>query len=93
MGKLDEEIKEVKEVIAKNDREEMEKEFGDVLFVLANLTRFYQINPEIALERTNQKFTSRFTYIEEKLKADGVDIGQASLELMDQYWDQAKERE
>ncbi|MEK4800276.1 nucleoside triphosphate pyrophosphohydrolase [Oceanobacillus sp. FSL K6-0118] len=92
-AKLDEEIKEVKEVIAKNDREEMEKEFGDVLFVLANLTRFYKINPEIALERTNQKFTSRFTYIEEKLKADGVDIGQASLEWMDQYWDQAKERE
>ncbi|WP_313959501.1 MazG nucleotide pyrophosphohydrolase domain-containing protein, partial [Staphylococcus epidermidis] len=60
-AKLDEEIKEVKEVIAKNDREEMEKEFGDVLFVLANLTRFYQINPEIALERTNQKFISRFT--------------------------------
>ncbi|WP_068675824.1 nucleoside triphosphate pyrophosphohydrolase [Oceanobacillus sp. Castelsardo] len=92
-AKLDEEMKEVQEVIAQQDSEEMEKEFGDVLFVLANLTRFYKINPETALERTNQKFISRFTYIEEKLKSDGVDIKQASLEVMDKYWDQAKERE
>jgi tetrapyrrole methylase family protein / MazG family protein len=92
-AKLDEEIKEAKEAIEQNDREEMEIELGDVLFVLANLTRFYKINPEIALERTNQKFISRFTYIEEKLKHDGVDIDQASLEVMDKYWNQAKERE
>lgn len=92
-AKLEEEIREVKEVIERNNQLEMEKEFGDVLFVLANLTRYYQINPEEALERTNQKFMNRFSYIEEKLEEDGIDLKDASLEIMDQYWEQAKERE
>lgn len=91
--KLDEELKEVQEAIEKNTLLEMEDEFGDVLFVLANLARYYKINPELALNRANNKFRSRFTYIEEQLTKKGIDMKQASLEEMDAYWDEAKERE
>lgn len=91
--KLDEELKEVQEAIKNDTQSEMEDEFGDVLFVLANLARYYKINPEVALNRVNNKFRSRFTYIEEQLKEKGIDIKQASLEEMDAYWDEAKERE
>ncbi|WP_337020565.1 nucleoside triphosphate pyrophosphohydrolase, partial [Oceanobacillus massiliensis] len=59
--KLDEEIKEVQEAIESKTPDDIEDEFGDVLFVLANLTRYYKINPEIALNRANRKFISRFT--------------------------------
>ncbi|WP_156289996.1 bifunctional methyltransferase/pyrophosphohydrolase YabN [Oceanobacillus salinisoli] len=92
-SKLDEELTEVKEAINTKEKLEIEKEFGDVLFVLANLSRYYTIHPEVALELTNQKFISRFTFIEEKLKEAGRDINDATLEEMDDYWNQAKERE
>jgi len=91
--KLDEEMAESREAIQSEDREEMEKEFGDVLFVLANLSRYYKINPELALNRTNQKFISRFTYLEEKLKKQGRELKETPLEEMDKYWNEAKERE
>jgi tetrapyrrole methylase family protein/MazG family protein len=91
--KLDEEIKEVNEAIANNDQMEMEKEFGDVLFVLANLTRYYKINPEIALNQTNKKFMSRFSFIEQQFAKQGKDIHLASTEAMNQYWNQAKREE
>lgn len=92
-GKLAEEVEEVKEAIQSGDRDNIIKEFGDVLFVIANLTRFYNINPEEALELTNQKFIFRFSYIEKKLKETGKDIHQTSLEEMDYYWNQAKGEE
>lgn len=91
--KLDEEIQEVEEAIQNNDQQEMINEFGDVLFVIANLARFYKINPELALEESNQKFISRFTYIEEQIKERGKDINKTSLEEMDSYWDKAKRKE
>jgi tetrapyrrole methylase family protein / MazG family protein len=92
-NKLDEEIKEVKVAIESGNEEEVEKEFGDVLFVLANLTRYYKVNPENALSLTNRKFFQRFSYIEEKLHEKGKDIRQSTLEEMDYYWEQAKGRE
>lgn len=91
--KLDEELAEVNEAIQSEDKEEMEKEFGDVLFVLANLTRYYKINPEIALNRTNQKFLSRFSYVEEQVTRQGKELQSTPLEEMDAYWNEAKESE
>ncbi|WP_284140728.1 MULTISPECIES: nucleoside triphosphate pyrophosphohydrolase [unclassified Virgibacillus] len=91
--KLQEELFEVKQAIKEEDLVEVEKEFGDVLFVLANLTRYYGINPEVALNRANQKFISRFGYIEQQLEALGKKPEEATLEEMDAYWEQAKERE
>ncbi|PAV28570.1 nucleoside triphosphate pyrophosphohydrolase [Virgibacillus profundi] len=91
--KLDEELSEVKEAIEQDDKLEIEKELGDVLFVLANISRYYKMNPEVALNLTNRKFISRFSYIEERLKDQKKDINRTTLEEMDELWDQAKERE
>ncbi|UJL46495.1 nucleoside triphosphate pyrophosphohydrolase [Virgibacillus sp. NKC19-16] len=92
-NKLDEEVTEARDAINAEDNTEIEKEFGDVLFVLANLTRYYKINPEIALNQTNQKFISRFSYIEEQLSTQRKDMESTTLEEMDALWDQAKEGE
>ncbi|MGP4109173.1 nucleoside triphosphate pyrophosphohydrolase [Virgibacillus sp. L01] len=91
--KLQEELDEVNEAIVRQEKSEIEKELGDVLFVLANISRYYKVNPEIALNQTNQKFHSRFSYIEEQLERQGKDIFQTTLEEMDYYWNQAKRRE
>jgi len=91
--KLEEEILEVNEAIDRKEHDEVEQEFGDVLFVLANLARYYKINPEIALNRTNQKFTSRFSFIEQQLEKQGKDIEATTLEEMDYYWNMAKGKE
>lgn len=93
LSKLDEEISEAEEAVRANDPVEMEKEFGDVLFVMANLARFYKINPELALNRTNEKFISRFSYMEEKLTGKGKKLQDTPLSEMDYYWNEAKERE
>lgn len=92
-AKLTEELDEVKEAISSDNKEEIEKEFGDILFVIANLSRYYKINPEVALNRTNEKFTSRFAFIEEQLGEQQKDIQKATLQEMDELWDKAKERE
>ncbi|MNL53437.1 Nucleoside triphosphate pyrophosphohydrolase/pyrophosphatase MazG [compost metagenome] len=72
------------------DQKEAEGEFGDLLFSLVNYSRFVDINPETALERTNKKFINRFQYLEEASKADGKLLEDMSLEEMDIYWNRAK---
>ncbi|ALX49436.1 nucleoside triphosphate pyrophosphohydrolase [Lentibacillus amyloliquefaciens] len=91
--KFQEELEEVQEAISSKSLSELEKELGDVLFVLANISRYYKINPEIALSRTNEKFLSRFSYIETNLQEQGKDIREVSLDEMDAYWNQAKRNE
>jgi len=73
------------------DQKEAEGEFGDLLFSLVNYSRFVDINPETALERTNKKFIKRFQYLEEASKADGKVLGDMTLNEMDAYWNKAKE--
>ncbi len=68
-----------------------EEELGDILFSLVNTARRYHINPVLALERTNRKFTKRFTYIEEKLKIEGKKPELKHRERMEQLWNEAKE--
>src|SRR5699024_5248641 len=92
-NKLQEELEEVQEAITAQNQPEIEKELGDVLFVLANISRYYKINPEIALNQTNQKFLSRFSHIERELQVQGKDIRETPLEEMDHYWNQAKRKE
>jgi nucleoside triphosphate diphosphatase len=91
--KLDEELRELDEAIARGDRDELEHELGDVLFSLANLGRFIKTPPEDALRQANFRFTRRFQQIEAALRAEGVPFGQATLEQMDRHWDAAKARE
>ena len=71
----------------------MEKEFGDVLFVLANIAKFHRINPEIALGRTNEKFIKRFQQIEQSVRKEGKELTSMSLEELDQFWEEAKRKE
>jgi XTP/dITP diphosphohydrolase len=73
------------------DPKEAEGEFGDLIFSLVNYSRFVDINPETALERTNKKFIKRFQYLEEASKADGKSLGEMTLNEMDAYWNKAKE--
>ena len=71
-------------------KKEAENEFGDLLFSLVNYSRFVDINPETALERTNKKFINRFQYLEEAARANGKSLSDMTLEEMDVYWNEAK---
>ncbi len=90
-AKVDEELNELKEEFAINSSSEnTEKELGDFIFSLINIARKYDINPDDALEKTNQKFIYRFQYIEEKAKENGKKLTDMTLEEMDVYWNEAK---
>ena len=91
--KVNEEIGELQQEVARGDVAAMEKEFGDLLFSLVNYARFIGVNPEDALERTNRKFLHRFNYIEEQARKNGNALHQLSLEQMDALWNQAKREE
>ena len=70
----------------------MEGEFGDLFFSLINAARLYKINPDNALERTNQKFIRRFNYLEAHTLAKGLDLHDMTLQEMDELWNEAKEK-
>ncbi|MDD2529679.1 MAG: nucleoside triphosphate pyrophosphohydrolase [Bacteroidales bacterium] len=91
--KVEEEIEELKEELKNNNRERIEQEFGDTLFALINYSRFIDVNPESALERTNKKFINRFQYIEEKVLQQGKDLRKMTLKEMDVFWNEAKKQE
>lgn len=88
--KVFEEIGELKAELEKGNREESERELGDVLFSLVNAARLYHINPDTALEHTNRKFISRFTYVEQKAKEQGRQLKDMTLAEMDALWNEAK---
>ncbi len=90
LNKVKEELEELKEEVTKNNINEMEMEFGDLLFSLINYARFLKINPETALERTNKKFIKRFKHIESEAYKLGKKISQLSQEEMNFFWQQAK---
>lgn len=88
--KVQEELSEFLEEVKANDKNKMEAEFGDLLFSLINAARLYNINPENALERTNQKFTQRFNYLESRTITQGRDLKKMSLAEMNVIWEEAK---
>lgn len=88
--KLTEETEELKTANARNDLKNVEEEIGDLLFVVVNLARKLDVEPETALKKTNRKFRQRFKFIEESLKADGKSLGESNLEEMDALWNEAK---
>ena len=79
--------------VEKMDKEKAEAEFGDLMFSLINAARLYKINPDNALERTNQKFIRRFNYLESQKLKKGRKLTDMSLEEMDKYWEEAKRLE
>ena len=89
--KVKEETREVESEIAAKNKDALEAEFGDLLFAVVNAARKYGVNPENALDRTNRKFISRFSYIESKASADGKKLDEMTLGEMDELWNEAKE--
>lgn len=88
--KVKEEVAEFEAEVANMDKERATNEFGDVLFSLINAARLYHINPDNALERTNQKFISRFNYVEQQTLAQGRNLRDMTLAEMDELWNEAK---
>ena len=92
-AKVREEIAEVEVEMRSGDKDKMEKEFGDLLFSLVNAARLYGINPDNALELTNNKFRNRFGYVEEKTIKQGRNLKDMTLAEMDALWNEAKQDE
>ncbi|MCF0198269.1 MAG: nucleoside triphosphate pyrophosphohydrolase [Bacteroidaceae bacterium] len=88
--KVHEELGELRAELAKDDRQRSTEEFGDFLFSLINAARLYHINPDNALELTNQKFIRRFNYVEAKAKEQGKALKDMTLAEMDELWEEAK---
>lgn len=91
--KVREELGELERELEKGDVERSTTELGDFMFSVINAARLYRLNPDNALERANNKFISRFTYIEEKAKEEGKNIKDLTLDEMDKYWNEAKKNE
>lgn len=91
--KVREELAELEAELRKEDKENSTKELGDFLFSVINAARLYHLNPDNALEMTNQKFTRRFNYVEEKAKEKGKSLKDMTLREMDELWDEAKKQE
>ena len=91
LAKLEEEINELKrEIAGSSDRSRLQSELGDVLFAATNLARHLQVNPETALRKANDRFERRFRYIQTRLEEAGDDLESASLERMEELWEEAK---
>jgi len=88
--KVIEEIEEMHKSEKEESKKNLEKEVGDVFFAMVNYARFLGINPENALRTTNEKFIKRFNYVQKKIKDTGKEIGEATLNEMDKYWNESK---
>lgn len=91
--KVGEELDELKAELTREDKENSTKELGDFLFSVINAARLYKLNPDNALEHTNQKFISRFTYVEQQAKKLGKELKSMTLDEMDNLWNEAKKIE
>jgi len=92
-AKVLEELKELEETLFSGDQERMEAELGDLLFAIVNLGRFLSLNPEDALRKTIARFMKRFSHVENSLHSRGRGLQDASLEEMDELWEEAKKVE
>lgn len=91
--KVYEELEELKAELAKGDKENSTRELGDFLFSVINAARLYKLNPDNALEMTNQKFIRRFNYVEDHSMKQGKILKDMTLEEMDKLWNEAKRQE
>ena len=91
--KVQEELDELKAELMRGDKEKSTHELGDFLFSVINAARLYKLNPDTALEHTNQKFTRRFNYIEEHSIKAGKPLTEMTLSEMDELWNEAKKEE
>jgi len=92
LAKLNEEVAELRAGVAAGEKERLEEEVGDLLFVAVNVARFLGLDPELALRRTNRKFVARFQEIERELARQGRRLEDASLAEMDALWERTKQK-
>ncbi|MFB3089969.1 MAG: MazG family protein, partial [Gammaproteobacteria bacterium] len=94
LDKINEELNEVEEEINSDSRntEKIADEIGDLIFTCVNLARHFQIDSESALRKMNEKFEKRFGFIERTLTDQGSNLNEATLEVMDRLWNEAKTR-
>ncbi|MEO1023025.1 MAG: nucleoside triphosphate pyrophosphohydrolase [Bacteroidota bacterium] len=90
--KLEEELQEFKEALEHEDHKASQQEFGDVLFSMVNVARYFNFTAEDALRQTNSKFEQRFRFVESSIKSSGKTLQEATLEEMDQFWEQSKSK-
>lgn len=90
--KVREELDELQAELERDDKERSTRELGDFLFSVINAARLYHLNPDNALEHTNQKFMSRFNYVEQQAKLQGRQLSDLTLCEMDALWDEAKQK-
>lgn len=91
--KVHEELSELETEIRNGDKNKSEQELGDFIFSLVNAARLYKLNPDNALEYTNQKFIRRFNFVEQRIKESGKEFSDVTLGEMDAFWNEAKEKE
>lgn len=90
LKKVEEEFEEFKEAVKNKTTAEIEEEMGDLLFSILNFSRFLNINVDNALQKTNEKFKIRFQFIENELSKNGISFDEASIELLEEYWQKSK---
>ncbi|WP_062107764.1 bifunctional methyltransferase/pyrophosphohydrolase YabN [Bacillus niameyensis] len=90
--KVQEELQEFQVELAKGNKQEQMKELGDLLFSIVNVSRLLNIHPEEALQTSNEKFLSRFSYVEKKVKESGKPFKEYSLDQLDAFWNEAKKK-
>ncbi len=88
--KVHEELRELHEAKQQADPLAIEEEFGDLIFSMINLSRFLDIDPALALEKTNRKFYTRFRHVEKTMKEQGLEMSPDKFKIMDQFWEDAK---
>jgi len=91
--KITEELKEIESEVEKGNREKLEEEVGDLLFMAVNLARFLKVHPEVALRKANEKFERRFKYMEKRAREEGKELKEMDINEMEELWQEAKERE
>lgn len=89
--KLNEEIDELKNAVNLNNQDDIEEEFGDVLFSCVNISRFINVDSEEALKASTDKFVRRFKVVEDLACESGISMKDSSIEVLDELWDRAKE--
>ena len=92
-AKVHEELDELEAELRKDDKKHSTEELGDFLFSVINAARLYKLNPDNALEHTNQKFIRRFNYVEQHSIKEGKSLNDMTLEEMDELWNEAKKYE
>ena len=93
LAKMEEEVNELKQAMAgSQQRARLQSELGDVLFTAVNLARHLQVDPETALREANNRFEQRFRFIQTRLAEEGGDLESASMQRMDELWEQAKKQ-